>query len=192
MLAQSKTKGDPELGAAIAARACVACHTPEGTSPIPATPRLAGQHASYLIKQIRDYREGRRSSEIMVSLLADLSDEDIAHVSAYFATKEPLPGAATDPSLLPLGRSIYLDGDPDRGVPSCSGCHGDDGEGTRRFPRLAGQDIDYMIVQMRHFAAGERTNDRGLMQTVADRLSEAETLAVAQFTASLTGVSDTD
>ncbi|UHD18340.1 c-type cytochrome [Thiocapsa bogorovii] len=181
----AQTKGDPEIGAGIAARVCVACHAEDGTSPMPNTPRLAGQHATYLVKQMKDYRAGRRTSEVMGSYIGSLTDEEIPHVAAYYAVQEVIPGIVTDPSLLKLGRRVYDDGNPGSGIPACSGCHGDAGEGTRRFPRLAGQDIGYTLEQMRRYAAGERTNDRGLMQTVAERMSEAETLAVAQYIASL-------
>ncbi|NCC29290.1 MAG: cytochrome c4 [Gammaproteobacteria bacterium] len=181
----AQTKGDPQVGAGIAARVCVACHAEDGTSPMPNTPRLAGQHATYLVKQMKDYREGRRTSEVMGNFIGGLTDEEIPHVAAYYAALEVLPGVVTDPSLLELGRRVYDDGNPGSGIPACSGCHGDEGEGTRRFPRLAGQDVGYTLEQMRLYAAGERTNDRGLMQTVADRMSEAETLAVAQYIASL-------
>ena len=181
----AQTKGDPEVGEAIAARVCVACHASDGTSPMPNTPRLASQHATYLVKQMKDYREGRRTSEVMGNFVGGLTDEEIPHVAAYYAAQELIPGVVTDPSLLKLGRAVYEDGNPGSGVPACAGCHGDEGEGTRRFPRLAGQDVGYTLEQMRRYAAGERTNDRGLMQTVADRMSEAETLAVAQYIASL-------
>jgi len=181
----AQTPGDAEDGAAIAARACVACHAPSGISPMPNTPRLAGQHATYLIKQIRDYRDGRRTNEVMENFIRDLSDEEIKLVAAYYAEQSPISGVITDPSLLTLGRAVYVDGNPGRGIPACSGCHGDEAEGTRRFPMLAGQDVGYTIEQMRLYATGKRTNDRGLMQTVADRMSEAETLAVAQYVASL-------
>ncbi|EGV16708.1 c-type cytochrome [Thiocapsa marina] len=181
----AQTKGDPEIGAGIAARVCVACHAEDGTSPMPNTPRLASQHATYLVKQMKDYRAGRRTSEVMGNYIGGLSEEEIPHVAAYYAAQEAIPGVVTDPSVLKLGRRVYVDGNPGSGIPACSGCHGDEGEGTRRFPRLAGQDVGYTLEQMRLYAAGERTNDRGLMQTVADRMSEAETLAVAQYIASL-------
>lgn len=181
----AQTKGDPEIGAGIAARVCVACHADDGTSPMPNTPRLASQHATYLVKQMKDYREGRRTGEVMGNFVAALTDEEIPHVAAYYAAREAIPGVVTDPALLAPGRALYDDGNPGSGIPACSGCHGDEGEGTRRFPRLAGQDVGYTVEQMRRYAAGERTNDRGLMQTVADRMSEAETLAVAQYIASL-------
>lgn len=184
LFAQTK-KGDPQIGEAVAARVCVACHAPGVASPIPNTPQLASQHAVYLAKQLNDYRKGLRSNAVMAPFVAQLTDEEIPHVAAYFAAQEPVPGVVTDPSVLPLGRAIYEDGNPGRGVPACSGCHGDEGEGTRRFPRLAGQDVGYTLEQMRLYAAGERTNDRGLMQAVAERMSEAENLAVAQYIAGL-------
>lgn len=181
----ARTEGDPEVGATIAGRVCVACHAPGVASPIPNTPYLARQHAVYLAKQLNDYRKGLRSNAVMAPFVGQLTDEEIPHVAAYFAAQEPVLGVVTDPSVLPLGRAIYEDGNPGSGVPACSGCHGDEGEGTRRFPRLAGQDVGYTLEQMRLYAAGERTNDRGLMQAVAERMSEAENLAVAQYIAGL-------
>lgn len=184
-LVAQTTKGDPQIGEEVAARVCVACHAPGVASPIPNTPQLAGQHPVYLAKQLNDYRKGLRTNTVMAPFVAQLTEEEIPHVAAYFAAQEPVPGVVTDPSLLPLGRVIYDDGNTSSGVPACSGCHGDEGEGTRRFPRLAGQDVGYTLEQMRLYAAGERTNDRGLMQAVAQRMSEAENLAVAQYIAGL-------
>lgn len=142
-------------------------------------------HSAYLIKQMRDYRDGKRDHEVMVNILVGLTNEDFDHVAAYFAEQTPILGVVTDESLLALGETVYRDGNPGSGVPSCSGCHGDLGEGTRRFPLVAGQSVDYTLEQMRRFATRERTNDRGLMQTVAERLTENETRAVAQYIASL-------
>nr|WP_207162339.1 c-type cytochrome [Thiocapsa imhoffii] len=183
------SRGDPAIGETIAQQVCVACHAPDHRipSPIPKTPVLAGQHEGYLVKQLRDYRDGKRSSGLMLGFLDGLEAEDFPHVAAYFASLPPGPGVVTDPSLLELGRELYLDGNPERGLPACAGCHGDEGEGSRRFPRLAGQNVDYTVEQMRRYATGERTNDRGLMQTVADRMDEQDILAVAQFVASLVG-----
>jgi cytochrome c553 len=126
----------------------------------------------------------------MEGLVATLSEEEIVHLAAYYAVQDAIPGTVTDPSVLERGRAIYVDGDPDKGVPACSGCHGDSGEGTRRFPRLAGQDIGYTLEQMRLYAAAERTNDRGLMQAVASRMNEADKHAVAQYVASLTVIEE--
>jgi cytochrome c553 len=188
--ALAQTKGDPELGAAIAARVCVACHAIDQPSPVPNTPRLAGLHATYLVKQMKDYREGRRTNVVMQGLAAGLTEEEITHLAAYYAAQETRPGTVTDDAVLERGRAIYVDGDPGNGVPACSGCHGDSGEGTRRFPRLAGQDVGYTLEQMRLYAAAERTNDRGLMQAIASRMNESDKLAVAQFVASLTVIEE--
>jgi cytochrome c553 len=188
--ALAQTKGDPDRGAAIAARVCVACHAIDQPSPVPNTPRLAGLHATYLVKQMKDYREGRRTNAVMQGLAAGLTEEEVIDLAAYYAAQETLPGTVTEASVLERGRVIYVDGDPGNGVPACSGCHGDAGVGTRRFPRLAGQDVGYTLEQMRLYAAAERTNDRGLMQAIASRMNEADKQAVAQFVASLTVIEE--
>lgn len=183
--ALAQTAGDVERGRTLATSVCVACHGEDGNGFVPNFPKLAGQHPDYMLKQLQEFAGSRRESEIMKPIVDALSAQDMADASAYFATQRTSPGQVADPSLLEQGRQIYENGDPDAGVPSCSGCHGERGIGNARYPRLAGQYTVYTIDQMQRFADGRRTNDRRLMQTVAARLDEAKTRAVAEYVASM-------
>lgn len=89
--------------------------------------------------------------------------------------------------MLDAGRRVFNEGNPDQGVPACAGCHGVNGIGNARYPRLAGQYPAYVLDQMAQFADGRRSNDKRLMQTIASRLGGTETRAVAEYIASLEG-----
>jgi cytochrome c553 len=177
--------GDAAKGAAIVVERCSGCHGADGNSPAPTFPNLAGQHAEYLISELKAYQAGQRESELMQPLVKDLTEADIKNISVFFAKQKPAPGTVNDPSLLTLGKKIYLEGNSDTGVPSCDGCHETGGEGTARFPRLAGQSAEYTMEQFRLYAAGKRPHGKRVMRTVAERLSEKEARAVAEYMASL-------
>lgn len=177
--------GDVERGRGIATGTCIACHGEDGNGLVPNFPKLAGQHADYLLKQLQEFAGSRRENEIMKPIVDAMSAQDMADVSVYYATQRTSPGQVADATLLEQGRRVYDDGDPEAGVPACAGCHGPRGIGNPRYPRLAGQYTVYTIDQMQRFADGRRTNDKRLMQTVAARLGEADTRAVAEYIASL-------
>ncbi len=178
-------QGDADKGAAIVAERCSGCHGANGNSPAPNFPSLAGQHAEYLISELKAYQTGQRESELMQPLVKDLAEADIANISVYLAKQKPAPGAVNDPGLLAFGKRIYLEGNSDTGVPSCDGCHEEGGEGSARFPRVAGQSAEYTLEQFRLYAAGKRPYGKKVMRTVAERLSEKEARAVAEYMASL-------
>lgn len=182
---QAQVKGDAEKGRALAAEVCVACHGADGNSPVDAFPKIAGQHAEYAFKQLQDFAGSRRESEIMRPIVDELSAEDMANAAMFFSTQQASPGQVDDSSMLAVGQRVYENGNPDRGVPACVGCHGPNGVGNARYPRLAGQYPAYVLDQMARFADGRRTNDKRLMQAVASRLGETETRAVAEYIASL-------
>lgn len=181
----AQVKGDAEKGRALAAEVCVACHGADGNSLVDAFPKIAGQHAEYAFKQLQDFAGSRRESDIMRPIVDELSPEDMANAAVFFSTQTAAPGQVDDPSMLAAGQRIYENGNPDQGVPACVGCHGAKGVGNARYPRLAGQYPAYILDQMERFADGRRTNDKRLMQTVASRLGETETRAVAEYIASL-------
>lgn len=183
--ASAQVVGDAERGKEVAARICVACHGADGNSPVPTFPKLAGQHADYAFKQLQEFASDRRSSEIMKPIVEQLSATDMADAAVFFAAQQPSAGQVDDAAMLETGRRIFNDGNPDQGVPACAGCHGQNGVGNMRFPRLAGQYPAYVLDQMQRFADGRRTNDKRLMQTIARRLGETETRAVAEYIASL-------
>lgn len=164
---------------------CAGCHGPDGNSAVPDFPNLAGQQKTYLLREMLDYKEGRRHSDVMVPLMTPLSQEDMSKLADYYAAQKPAPGTVSKPELLALGKRIYLEGNTKSGVPSCDGCHEENGEGSKKFPRVAGQHVAYTLEQMAQYASGKRTNGVKVMRTIAERLTKEEALAVAEYMASL-------
>jgi len=170
---------------AIANEMCAGCHGADGNSMVPGFPKLAGQQKVYLLRELKDYRSGKRVSEIMAPLVSTLSDQDVADLADFYAKQKPAPGVAGDPTLLSVGKNLYLKGNSNTDVPSCDSCHEEDGSGSGKFPRVAGQHVDYALDQFRLYATGKRTNGSRVMQAVANRMSEEETRAVAEYMASM-------
>lgn len=177
--------GDPAKAAAIVESQCAGCHGMDGNSPVPTFPKLAGHHPEYLLHELREYKEHHRDNEMMSPVVQALSDADMANLALYFAAQKPAPGTVTEPGLLPLGKKIYFEGNPDTGLPSCDGCHEADGAGSARFPRLAGQNPEYVLEQFRLYASDKRKYGKKVMRTVAERITEQEAKAVAEFVASM-------
>jgi cytochrome c553 len=144
-------------------------------------PRLAAQHPDYLAKQLKDFRDGRRKSETMADMAKGLQDEDIAGLAVYFSGKKAASRQPGDGDLAAVGKFIFQRGNSYSGVPACSSCHGANGHGTQQLPRLAGQHPAYLEIQLKEFSKRERTNDNAVMHTVASKLTELETKAVAIF-----------
>ncbi len=168
-----------------AATVCAGCHGADGNSVATTFPKLAGQQKIYLLREMKDYKSGKRASEIMTPLMANLSEDDMTELAAWYAKQKPARGVAGDPALLALGKNLYLKGNSKTDVPSCDSCHEEDGVGYTKFPRVAGQHVDYVLEQFRLYAAGKRTNGARVMQAVAERMSEQETRAVAEYMASM-------
>ena len=181
------TRGDPAKAQSIVNTVCAACHGADGNSPLPANPSLAGQHASYLYKQLSDYKAGRRKNAVMGGMVAALSDDDLRNLAAYFAAQKLKPDVAKDRSLVTAGQRLYRGGDSETGVPACSGCHSPDGAGIpAQYPRLAGQHGEYTNAQLQYFRSGERANDpNAMMRTIASRLTDKEMAALADYISGL-------
>lgn len=177
--------GDAAKAVSLAASLCASCHGEDGNSVVPNFPKLAGQQSSYLLRELKDYKSGKRESEVMVPIVAGLNDEDIANLAAFYSTQKTVPGTVTQAAMVPLGKTLYMKGNSKSGVPSCDGCHEEEGTGGGKFPRVAGQHPDYVLEQFRLYAAGKRTNGTRVMQAVAERLTEQEARAVAEFMASM-------
>jgi cytochrome c553 len=169
----------------IVAGKCFICHGAEGESSSPAFPRLAGQHAAYVARQLADYKAGRRKSSAMQPMVEDLTPADFAALGRFFETRPVHQHAVADPELAQRGRLVYLQGNPASGVPACASCHGDAGQGTATLPRLAGQHAQYTERQLRAFGQRERSNDNAVMHAVAARLTEPELKAVASYLSGL-------
>jgi cbb3-type cytochrome c oxidase subunit III len=175
--------GDAEAGKAKSAT-CAACHGADGNSMAPTFPKIAGQGERYLIKQIKDIRDGRRNVAAMAPFVAGLSDEDIADLAAYFGSQVPTTGGAKE-ELAELGKRIYRGGIATKDVPACMACHGPDGKGVdlAGFPRLAGQHDAYTQAQLNAFSTGTRDNDGDskVMRSIAYRLHSSEIEAVSSY-----------
>lgn len=178
--------GDPEAGATKSAP-CQGCHGPDGNSMVPQFPKLAGQGAKYIVKQLGDFKAGNRTNPTMAPFAAGLSEQDMEDLAAYFAQQTPAVGAA-NPDLVKLGQDIYRGGVTATGVAACAGCHGPGGTGNpaAAFPALSGQHADYTVAQLDAFASGERSNDPNqMMRLLAKRLTPEERRAVAEYIAGL-------
>ncbi len=167
--------------------ACETCHGQAGNAPIPGmiAPKLAGLDAAYIIKELNDFKYGRRIFDAMNGLAKGLSEADIRADAEYFAAQIRTPSEVTDKQLVPRGEAIIQHGILDQAVPACVNCHNDGVTGTFRYPRLAGQESDYVLNQLMHFKSGERHNDFGFMSRVAMRLTDGEMKAVAAYISGL-------
>jgi cbb3-type cytochrome c oxidase subunit III len=186
-------KADPVKGEALytngdATRniiACISCHGAAGNSTISQNPKLAGQHAAYLVKQLTNFTEPSRNNAVMTTMAKALSPADIQNVTAYLSTQTTKPGAAKNKDLIDLGKKIYRGGIGSINVPACASCHGPNGSGIPNlFPRLAAQHQDYTVAQLTNFRTGTRTNSPE-MKTIASRMSDEEIKAVADYVAGL-------
>jgi len=184
--------GDPAAGEAKAVT-CSACHGADGNSMVPNFPKLAGLGEKYLLKQMKDIRDGRRPVATMAGQVDNMTDQDLADIAAYFDAQSRSTETA-NADLVDLGRKIYLSGIMERKVAACSGCHSPSGQGNAPagFPALAGQHADYIATQLTMFRKGYedpagRTNDGDskIMRTTAFGLSDLEIKAVASFVAGL-------
>lgn len=166
---------------------CAGCHGPNGNSTNPSWPKLAGQGAGYIAKQLADFKSGARKDPIMMGQAAALSNQDMADLAAYFAKQTVSPGSA-DKKTLTLGQNVYRGGNKEKGVAACIGCHGPTGAGNpaAKFPALSNQQAAYVVKAMKDFRSGARTNDPNkMMQNIAARMSDKEIEAVASFVAGL-------
>lgn len=183
----SHAQGNAAAGESKAA-VCSACHGIAGQSITSANPKLAGQNARYLIKQMQDIKSGARTVALMTGLLSGSSDQDIADMAAYFSEQEvTLEGA--DPELIELGESIYKSGIASLNVAACSACHSPTGQGNSQggFPALSGQHSAYTAAQLKAFRSGERANDGTAMpmRMLSERLTDKEIDALASYISGL-------
>lgn len=164
---------------------CAGCHGADGNSVEPIYPKLAGQQKIYLLREMKDYKSGKRANDIMVPLMTDVSEEVMAELADYYSKQKTKPGVVTMPKLLPVGKTLYTKGNSKNDVPACESCHEPDGSGWTKFARVAGQHVEYTMGQFRLYASGKRNNGARVMQAVAERMTEQETRAVAEYMASM-------
>jgi cytochrome c553 len=183
--ASAAAKPDVAQGGTKFGTVCAACHGADANSMIPANPKLAQQHPEYLVKQLQDFKAGRRASPIMQGFAAQLSEADMKNVSYWAGSQKAKPGFAKDKELVTLGEHIYRGGVAERQIAACAGCHSPNGAGVpSQYPRLSGQHADYVAAQLVSFRDGARKNSAQMAQ-VAARLNDREIRAVADYIAGL-------
>jgi len=183
--AKPAAKPDLAKGQATSTNVCAACHTNDGSRGSPANPILQAQHPEYLVKQLTEFKAGKRVNPIMLGMASTLSEDDMRNVAAFYASKQAKPGFAKTKDLVTLGERIYRGGIADRSIPACAGCHSPTGAGIpAQYPRLAGQHGDYTEAQLVAFRSGTRANSAQMMG-VAAKLNDREIKAVSDYIAGL-------
>lgn len=193
--AASAPSAKPDLAKAqtTASTVCAACHGPDGNSPLPVYPSIAGTPAGYISRQLSNFKAGIRANPIMQPIAAQFSADEIVALGVHFAQQKPRGLAATDAALVQAGQKLYRGGDATAGVPACAACHAPNGGGIpKNYPRLAGQHADYTLIQLKAFKAGERGNDKEgkdgngrIMGVIAGKMSENQMRAAAEYTQGL-------
>lgn len=191
--ASAVAQGDAEKGKAKAVT-CAACHGADGNSAIAINPKLAGQHANYLAKQLTEFKlagqtggkEGRNNA-VMNGMSAVLSEQDILDIAAFFASQEATPSKTAEDAVVP-GNKLYVGGDLERGITACIACHGPRGNGTNSsgFPDISGQHPEYISAQLKAFRSGERANSlNGMMADIAKRMTDKDIEVISSYVAGL-------
>ena len=164
--------------------ACAGCHGATGSkTTMPIYPKLGGQHASYIAKQLADFKSGARMDPIMMGMTAALSEEDMADIAAYFSEQGQSVGSANAEAAA-AGKKIYEAGDKDKGLAACMACHGPNGAGNpgAKFPSLSGQNVEYTVKTLKDFRSGARSNDlNSMMRDIAAKMSDKDIEAVAAY-----------
>jgi cbb3-type cytochrome c oxidase subunit III len=183
--APAPAKPDLTQGSAKYAAVCAACHGADGNSGTPANPKLAQQHPDYLVKQLQEFKNGKRPSPVMQAFAAQLSEADMKNIAYWVGSQKAKPGFAKDKELVALGERIYRGGIAEKQVAACAGCHSPNGAGVpSQYPRLSGQHADYTTAQLVAFRENTRKNSTQMSQ-IAFRLNEREIKAVADYIAGL-------
>ena len=164
---------------------CAGCHGVDGNSAAPANPKLAQQHPEYLVKQLQEYKSGKRANAIMTGMAATLSEEDMKNIAYWVTANKAKLGSATDKDLVALGERIYRGGVAERQITACAGCHSPNGAGIpAQYPRLSGQQAEYTAAQLTYFRDGIRKNNLQMTQ-IAAKLNDREIKALADYIAGL-------
>ena len=184
-------QGDAEAGKGKSAM-CAACHGADGNSLVTMYPKLAGQSASYIAKQLADFKLGMTSAgksgrvdPVMGGMTMALNEQDMADLGAFYASQQASAGNGSDNTQ---GKKLYLGGNTEMEVTACVACHGINGKGmpSAGFPALASQNAEYLKSQLEKFRSGARNNDlNSMMQGVAANLTDEEIAALSQYMSSL-------
>lgn len=176
--------GDAKAGEAKAA-VCGACHGMDGNSALAMYPKLAGQNESYTVRQLTQFKNGKRNNAIMLPFASTLSDQDMHDLGAFFASKQATPGQ-TDEAYVERAQALYRAGDAKLGVPACMACHGPSGRGMAgsAYPQVAGQWSEYVSAKLTEWRAGTTWGDdehAKVMPEIAKRLGEKDIAALASY-----------
>ena len=183
--AAASKKPDLAKGQASYTAVCAACHGADGNSGSPEYPKLAQQHPEYLVKQLSEFKSGKRANAVMMGMSQALSEDDMKNIAAWLSHNNAKPGFAKDKELAALGEKIYRGGVADRQIPACAGCHSPNGAGNpAQYPRLSGQHADYVASQLTAYRDGKRNNNLQMSQ-VAAKLNDREVKALADYVAGL-------
>jgi len=167
------------------AAACASCHSADGNSLVTMYPKLAGQSKSYIVKQLKEFKNGTRKNAIMAGMAAGLSAQDRTDLASYFAAQKMSKGNGKTNTL---GKKLYFGGDAKRGIPACAACHGVNGQGIAKagFPAVGHQNAEYLLTQLKSFHSGARANDKNaIMRSIAAKLKDDQAAALAQYMSSL-------
>lgn len=176
--------GNAKAGQAKAA-VCGACHGMDGNSTVAQYPKLAGQNEEYIVRQLHNFKSGKRQNAIMLGFASQLSDQDMADIGAYFMSQRSRPGVA-DEKLVAAGQKLYREGDASRNIPACMACHGPDGRGNPGaiYPQIAAQHADYLQKTLQAWHDGTvwgKDDHSQIMPTIAKRLTEKDIAAVSSY-----------
>jgi len=162
---------------------CIACHAIDGNSAISANPKLAGQHAAYITKQLNNFKSGLRENVVMAGMVANLTEKDMINLGRYFSEQVILLSSAQKNGVGSLGEDIFRAGIKNKGVAACASCHGPSGHGIPdKYPRLNAQHSQYTLSQLNSFRLELRKNDpESVMRTIAQKLTEQEMQDVADY-----------
>ena len=160
---------------------CFVCHGAQGESASEVFPRLAGQHAEYIAKQLEHFKSGKRKSTAMADMSARLTPDEMLALGQYFEKQSVNPEPSKDQDLAAVGRYVYHHGNKYSGLAACASCHGPQGLGTSALPRLAGQHATYIESQLKQFHQRERTNDNAIMHAIVSKMTMLEMVAVAEY-----------
>ncbi|AOY89745.1 cytochrome c4 [Marinobacter salinus] len=188
LTAMAHGAGDPQAGEQNAA-VCAGCHGQGGQKPIMgAYPKLSGLGEKYLHNQLVAIQSGDRAIPEMTGLLDGKSDQELQDLAAYFDGQDMVVSQA-DPDLIDQGAALYRGGNMASGVPACAGCHNPKGLGNEPggYPRLGGQNADYVTKQLQAYRDGTRAAgaNAAIMMDVAAKLTDAEIKAVANYVSGL-------